>query len=279
MSEKSRRNYPFIGRIYTAEQIDNLIGSIDLSDYYNKSDIDGMLDIIETAIDAKQDELTAGDNIVIENNVISAIAGGNDYIKMLPANWNDFKVSTDYTSFYLGIFGYNGEKQILLFRKKEENFYIVYPIHSYGTATLNTPAIISVNSTSIKLFNIGFSEGLNLGRSYCSFSLMDGTIIDDTNVDNYWDSTNKYFTQHIVMTYNHGNYYYSTTIISKGCDKYNIIITPLGGGQSMTVNLYNVIKNNSMYSMSAIIPYKAGESTIQIDTLEKFYKLEFPTTN
>lgn len=75
MSEKSRRNYPFIGRIYTAEQIDNMIGGLDPSNYYNKDDIDSMLDIIETAIDAKQDELTAGDNITIENNVISAVGG------------------------------------------------------------------------------------------------------------------------------------------------------------------------------------------------------------
>lgn len=46
---------------------------IDLSDYYTKAQTDSLLD-------EKQDTLTAGENITIENNVISATGGGQSYV-------------------------------------------------------------------------------------------------------------------------------------------------------------------------------------------------------
>lgn len=70
---KPIRNYPFRGKIYTAKQIDELIeqgGQFDPADYYDKTATD-------TLLATKQDVLTAGDNITIAENVISANAGLN----------------------------------------------------------------------------------------------------------------------------------------------------------------------------------------------------------
>lgn len=46
--------------------------SVDLSNYFNKTEINSMLDTLETS---KQDKLIAGENITIEDNVISAVGG------------------------------------------------------------------------------------------------------------------------------------------------------------------------------------------------------------
>ena len=64
------RNYPFRYNIYTKKQIDNLLDEIeselpDMTDYYTKSETD-------TLLGNKQNTLTAGDNIAISDNVISA---------------------------------------------------------------------------------------------------------------------------------------------------------------------------------------------------------------
>ena len=54
--------------VYTKSEVDTKIAEIDLSDYYDKTEVDGLLD-------DKQDTLVAGDNITISGNVISAIGG------------------------------------------------------------------------------------------------------------------------------------------------------------------------------------------------------------
>ena len=67
---KPIRNYPFRGKIYTAKQIDEIVNSISF-DGYTKAETDALLD-------TKQNVLTAGDNITIsEENVISAL--GSSY--------------------------------------------------------------------------------------------------------------------------------------------------------------------------------------------------------
>ena len=50
-----------VGKVLTG---DNSSGGTDLANYYDKSEIDG-------ALEGKQDKLTAGDNVVIDNNKIS----------------------------------------------------------------------------------------------------------------------------------------------------------------------------------------------------------------
>lgn len=57
-----------LGDYYTKLQIDTT-----LADYYTDSEVDALLD-------DKQDVLTAGDNITIENNIISASGGGSGTI-------------------------------------------------------------------------------------------------------------------------------------------------------------------------------------------------------
>lgn len=46
--------------------------SVDLSNYYDKGEVDTKIQTVETEVSGKQDALTAGNNITIENNVISA---------------------------------------------------------------------------------------------------------------------------------------------------------------------------------------------------------------
>ena len=48
------------------------VANVDLDNYYNKSEIDSKITTIDNEIATKQDILTAGNNITISNNVISA---------------------------------------------------------------------------------------------------------------------------------------------------------------------------------------------------------------
>lgn len=48
------------------------VANIDLGNYYNKSEIDSKITTIDNELNTKQDTLTAGNNITISNNVISA---------------------------------------------------------------------------------------------------------------------------------------------------------------------------------------------------------------
>lgn len=60
------------------DDITALDGRLDTAED-NITSLDGRLDIVEGALPNKQNVLTAGDNIIIENNVISASGGGVDY--------------------------------------------------------------------------------------------------------------------------------------------------------------------------------------------------------
>ena len=74
---------------YTKDEVDDLIDGLEteidgigeeLNNYYNKTQVD-------TALDGKQDKLTAGQNITIDaNNVISATGGGG--MEQVQSDWN-----------------------------------------------------------------------------------------------------------------------------------------------------------------------------------------------
>lgn len=80
--------------VYTKNQTDTAIstaiGQIDLSDYQTKADADVKEEVISTALNNlaanKQDALTAGTGISIQNNVISATGGGGGTQQQ--ADWN-----------------------------------------------------------------------------------------------------------------------------------------------------------------------------------------------
>lgn len=80
MSEKAKRNYPFRGKIYTAEQIDNIISGITF-DGYTKEETDELLDL-------KQNILTAGDGISIVDDTISVTGGPTD--TWVSGKWTTF---------------------------------------------------------------------------------------------------------------------------------------------------------------------------------------------
>ena len=97
------------------EKIGSYIPSVDLSMYAEKSYVDSQISMEITArtqadaelrsqIDSKQDTLTAGDNIKIENNVISVIGGGTtDATELLvKITWSELKVMRDNSQLVAG---------------------------------------------------------------------------------------------------------------------------------------------------------------------------------
>ena len=57
-------------------------------DAYTTDEVDDMFDNIDTALNGKQDKLTAGQNIIIDsNNVISATGGGT--LEQVQSDWNE----------------------------------------------------------------------------------------------------------------------------------------------------------------------------------------------
>ena len=119
---------PDMSNYYTKTQTDSAIDAaladIDLSDYVDKETFDTKEEVISTALNEldtnKQDVLTAGANITIQNNVISATGGGTaqvqsdwnqtdsssvDYIKNKPTipDTSDFVTITQYNNKELAI--------------------------------------------------------------------------------------------------------------------------------------------------------------------------------
>lgn len=88
---------PDMSNYYTKTQTDSAIdaalANIDLSDYVDKETFDTKEEVISTALNEldanKQDVLTAGANITIQNNVISATGGGTQ----VQSDWNQTNTS------------------------------------------------------------------------------------------------------------------------------------------------------------------------------------------
>lgn len=70
------------------------IANVDLSNYYNKSEIDNKITTIDNEIATKQDILTAGNNITISNNVISANVPQIDLSNYYTKTQIDGKITT-----------------------------------------------------------------------------------------------------------------------------------------------------------------------------------------
>lgn len=100
---------------------------IDLSDYYDKETTDALLD-------TKQDVLTAGTNITIENNVISATGGGG----------------ADLTNYYTKDETYSQEEVDTLLDGKEDKITTVEPL-SLGLETVSPTVgmVFTENNTKI----------------------------------------------------------------------------------------------------------------------------------
>lgn len=95
-NKADKTDIPNLDNYYTKTQTDaaiqTAVGQIDLSDYQTKADADVKEEVISTALNDlnnlaanKQDALTAGTGISIQNNVISATGGGGEQQQ---ADWN-----------------------------------------------------------------------------------------------------------------------------------------------------------------------------------------------
>ena len=97
------------------EKIGSIVASVDLSMYAEKSYVDSQIASettarteedakLQTQINSKQDTLTAGDNIKIENNVISAIGGGTTDVTKLSVKitWAELKALVDNSQLVAG---------------------------------------------------------------------------------------------------------------------------------------------------------------------------------
>lgn len=95
---------------YTKTEINTLLANLDLSDYYNKTDVNNLLlgyytkpeinlmnqdvnNSISSLRTSKQDVLTAGDNITIADNVISAL-NKNGWVEYDNNDWSTLKTSS-----------------------------------------------------------------------------------------------------------------------------------------------------------------------------------------
>lgn len=94
-NKADKTDIPNLNNYYTKNETDTAIqtavGQIDLSDYQTKADADVKEEVISAALNtlstSKQDVLTAGANITIQNNVISATGGGGG--TQVQADWDE----------------------------------------------------------------------------------------------------------------------------------------------------------------------------------------------
>ena len=87
-------NITIQGNVISANVSGSGGGNVDLTNYYNKSEIDNKLTTIDNEIATKQDTLTAGNNITITNNVISANVPQIDLSNYYTKNQIDSQVNT-----------------------------------------------------------------------------------------------------------------------------------------------------------------------------------------
>lgn len=179
-----------VDKKYVTDAI-NAIPGVDLSDYYTKGDIDNQFTTIGKT---KQDKLTAGDNITITNNIISA-TGSSDAATLdatIPA--------LDFTDGFASVFN-NGVNTIStaglvalgdLFTKhyqKNGDFKnLVFLIKGNGVCELFYPASTSNSTTAIYFTRRGFrrtsSNGANpsllfneyLNQEYFNITINGATV-------------------------------------------------------------------------------------------------------
>lgn len=178
-----------------ANEIKEMIDNIP-TDVYDKEEIDGMLGDIDDAIDAindtlpnKQDTLTAGANITILDNVISAVGGSGSITRIvnttLANDNNTITISQNTNGFYiLNIPAYGG---LYLVNVKDGNTTLApaNSTHNFAYCTFAGGSISNYliyfgagKSSNNIVFQIQTKSVTNLNGVYTSSSMNSGTAYE-----------------------------------------------------------------------------------------------------
>lgn len=273
MSEiKPIRNYPFRGKIYTAKQVDEIISNVDpdLSNYYDKSEIDTIIDNVDSAIDAKQDTLIAGDNISIVDNVISAIVSGSDSIKLIPKTWQNVIDDTE-INFYLIKAIQNNTEYIIIIKNNDGTYASCYPICASNGNEFSICGAKFNKNYGISYLNTYGTQTFQISRSSISLYKEDGTIIDVSNIDNFY-STN-HFTINTIMEIKTGYDRSNFTILS---GQERITFFNGNGIYKTTIStIYDAIKNDNSLSTGGSF-LSVSNKSIATANIVNVYKVELP---
>lgn len=137
------------GPYYTKGQADALLNDkADKATTYTKTEVDATVADLESDIAAKQDQLTAGDNITIANNVISAQAG----VKEILTTDSDF-----YT--HISMFMANHGAGVYKITNPTSARVTLSPSNTTGTGQANLTLYINPNSSVIYAFGKEYSGG------------------------------------------------------------------------------------------------------------------------
>ena len=197
-----------VDKLYVTEAI-NAIPGTDLSGYYTKSEVDGQFTTINKS---KQDKLTAGDNITISNNIISA-TGSSDAATLdatIPsldfsdgfATVNNNGVNTISTAGMVTL----SELFTKHYQKNGDFKNLVFLIKGSGVCELYYPSSVSNSSTQIYFTRRGFrttsTNGSNatvllneyLNQDYFNITINGATVTctgvnGGTNFTSYASST------------------------------------------------------------------------------------------
>lgn len=242
--------------------------------------IDTSLTPIETAIEGKQDTLTAGDNITIsDENVISAtvpapitytsdkpiVIDENNKIKM--DGWTEITLN-DLDNVNLGWFKnhellirYNANPSPNIYYYNPILYYASYPIGSEFKLINLTNSHSEIDWQNLNKYNSthwhleGYGKTIsNSGTITFKAYELNGTVIDSSNVSNYFDSNDNYkiIKPFILEIFNH------TSIITPnqalGTDPNKYISFELNKGNLVYHNLEN---NYNKFNIKLIQLYNA----------------------
>lgn len=151
------------------------IGSteVDLSNYYTKTETNALLN-------DKQDTLTAGDNITIENNVISATGGGSTYFLTTPfttATASTSLNSDDIATLNKVIDDYRAGKDFVLIAKK-------MMFKTNNSITQYSYNVIGNVRGSNKTFYIDFYRSTGAGTNAYPISFADNSLVRTITLNN-----------------------------------------------------------------------------------------------
>lgn len=206
---------------YTKEEVDELLANIDFSPYYTKTEVDAIVDRIDGDVDAvegrldtaegdidaleinKQDVLTGGDGIVIDNNEVSLkgwkMVPLDEWANLLEQSENyyyiikeDFIIAVRTPDSIASIGGIVGPKQIATkimlkgMKLTSSDFYTQIPLQvhtsplsnpvSNSIGVLQVSAGITSSSTQFRgarYYYIGLGKGSQSGDSYYTVNLPD----------------------------------------------------------------------------------------------------------
>ena len=129
---------------------------------------------------------------------------------------------------------------------------------------------------NIKLGQLSFHSSYQINATKDELTLMDGTVEDSTNIDNYYDSTNEWLTQDMYLTTNDNNGLFRVKNIIPKNTKRTKIDTTYGFVELIVSSIYNVYKNGIPSNCTYTSAY-GGTYTITVNSLTKIYKMEIIT--